>query len=221
MIFIGHSLGGLVVKQAPITAREHENTQSEYDDYTGILRNAIGIRYLGTPHKGSDQARWDGIAANSAKIPRKDHDDTIVDALSRGSSTLESLQSSFTGISDRFQYSTFTEEREYPNIGKIVDDKSAVLYLPKETRNSLPADHLEMSRFGSVKETGFKRVMIAVMALLRAAAMRDPIRQKSASSTPRLIPRLGTTRTIRRFTSSPNSQSIMPSRSTWCRKASA
>jgi len=180
----GHSFGGLVIKQALITAREHENTQSEYDDYTGILRNAIGIRYLGTPRKGSDQARWDGSAANSAKIPRKDHDDTIVDVLCRGSCTLESLQSSFNGISDRFQYSTVTEERECPNIGKIVDDKSAVLYFPRETRDSLPANHLGMSRFGSVNETGFKRVVIAVKALLRAAAMRDPIRHNSASSIP-------------------------------------
>jgi len=79
----GHILGGPVIKQALITAREHEKTQSEYDDYTGILHNAVGIRYLGTPHKGSDQAMWDGIAANSAETPRKDHDDTIVDALSR------------------------------------------------------------------------------------------------------------------------------------------
>jgi len=134
----GYSLGGLVTKQALITAREHEKTQSEYDDYTGILRNAVGIRYLGTPHKGSDQAIWDGIARNSAKIPRKDQDDTIVDALRRGSSTLESLQSFFTGISDRFQSSTLIEERAYPHFGKIVDRESAVLYLPKGTRNFVP-----------------------------------------------------------------------------------
>lgn len=184
IIFVGHSLGGLVIKQALITAREHENIQNANDDYANILKNTVGIIFLGTPHKGSDQAKWDGIATNLAKVLRKDHNDTIIDALSRGSSTLENLQSSFTGISDRFSYSTFTEEREYPNIGKIVDDESAVLYLPKETRNSLPANHLGMSRFGSVNETGFKRVVIAVKALLRAAAMRDPIRHNSTPSIP-------------------------------------
>lgn len=186
IIFVAHSLGGLVVKQALITAREHESTQSENEDYARILRNTIGIIFLGTPHKGSDQARWDAVAANLARILKKDHNDTIVEALSRGSSVLESLQSSFTGISDRFSYSTFTEEREYPNIGKIVDDESAVLYLPKETRNSLPANHLGMSRFGSLSETGFKRIVIAVKALLRAASMRDPIRHNSTSSIPQM-----------------------------------
>lgn len=39
-----------------------------------------------------------------------------------------------------------------------------------------------MSRFGSVTETGFKRVVIAVKALLRAAAMRDPVRHNSTPS---------------------------------------
>ena len=184
IIFVGHSLGGLVIKQALITAREHEYAQNENDDYANILRNTVGIIFLGTPHKGSDQAKWDGIATNLAKVLRKDHNDTIIGALSRGSSTLENLQSSFAGISDRFSYSTFTEEREYPNIGKIVDDDSATLYLTKEYRASLPANHLGMSRFGSHNETGFKRVVIAVKSLLRAAAMRDPIRHNSTSSLP-------------------------------------
>ena len=182
IIFIGHSLGGLVIKQALITAREHEHTMSEDDDYAKIIRNTVGIIFLGTPHKGSDQAKWDGVATNLAKVLKKEHNDTIVSALSRGSSTLEGLQSSFAGISDRFSYSTFSEEREYPGIGKIVDDESAILYLPKESRNSIPANHLGMSRFGSVSETGFKRIVIAIKALLRAAAMRDPIRHNSTPS---------------------------------------
>lgn len=182
IIFVGHSLGGLVIKQALITAREHEHAMSEDDDYAKIIRNTVGIIFLGTPHKGSDQVKWDGIATNLAKVLKKEHSDTIVGALSRGSSTLEGLQSSFAGISDRFSYSTFSEEREYPDIGKIVDDESAILYLPKESRNSLPANHLGMSRFGSVSETGFKRIVIAVKKLLRDAAMRDPIRHNSTPS---------------------------------------
>ena len=99
-----------------------------------------------------------------------------------GSSALEGLQSSFASISDRFPYSSLSEEREYPNMKKIVDVESAILYLPKETRNSLPANHLGMSRFRSVNETGFTRVVIAVKGLLRAAAMRDPIRNNSTPS---------------------------------------
>ena len=54
IIFVGHSLGGLVIKQALITAREHEHTLSEDDEYAKILRNTVGIVFLGTPHRGSE-----------------------------------------------------------------------------------------------------------------------------------------------------------------------
>lgn len=53
-------------------------------------------------------------------------------ALSRSASTLEELLSSFTGIY-RFSYSIFSEEGEYPNIGKILDEESAILYLSRKS----------------------------------------------------------------------------------------
>ena len=100
IIFVGQSLGDLVNKQALITTREHGNTRNKNHNYAGIIRNTVGIIILGTPHKGSDQAKWDGISADLAKVLRKYHNDTIVNALSRGFSTLEGLQSSFRAISD-------------------------------------------------------------------------------------------------------------------------
>lgn len=57
---------------------------SEDDGYAKIIRNTFGIIFLGTPQKGSDQAKWNGIATNFAKVLKKEHNDTIVNALSRG-----------------------------------------------------------------------------------------------------------------------------------------
>lgn len=48
MIFVGHSLGGLVVKQALLLASE-----SLHDSYHDILNATSGIVFLGTPHRGS------------------------------------------------------------------------------------------------------------------------------------------------------------------------
>ena len=98
------------------------------------------------------------------------HNDTIISSLSSGSIFLEQLQSSFTGISDRFAYATLTEERDFPGVGKIVDDESASLYLARETRNSIPANHAEMARFSRPNEIGFKRVVNGLKNLLRVTA---------------------------------------------------
>ena len=101
---------------------------------------------------------------------KEGHNDTIISSLSSGSIFLEQLQSSFTGISDRFAYATLTEERDFPGVGKIVDDESASLFLARETRNSIPANHAEMARFSRPNEIGFKRVVNGLKNLLRVTA---------------------------------------------------
>lgn len=114
---------------------------------------------------------------------KEGHNDTIIASLSSGSIILEGLQSSFTAVSDRFAYSTLLEEREYPEIGKIVDDESASLYLPRETRNSIPANHADIARFSRPNEIGFKRVINGLKNLLRATA-RMSSRHHSTSAPP-------------------------------------
>lgn len=50
IIFVAHSMGGLVVKKAYILGRI-----GEY--YTEIMRRVHGIVFLGTPHRGSQYAK--------------------------------------------------------------------------------------------------------------------------------------------------------------------
>lgn len=57
IIFIAHSLGGLVVKQAMIQAW----TRNEY--YDDILENVKGCLFLGVPHRGADLAYWARLPA--------------------------------------------------------------------------------------------------------------------------------------------------------------
>jgi pimeloyl-ACP methyl ester carboxylesterase len=58
LAFIAHSLGGLVVQQALITARE-----SRSDYLRQIETHTKGICFLGTPHRGASLATWGELAA--------------------------------------------------------------------------------------------------------------------------------------------------------------
>ena len=184
IIFVCHSLGGLVIKQALCICHERESHGGDEGDSDKIIRNTVGIIFLGTPHRGSDAAKWATIATNLAKLLRKDHNDKLIEALSRGSSVLETLQSTFsnTSLCERFAFWTFSEEREYPQIGKIVEDDSAVLYYKRETRSSIPANHSDMCKFGAVNETGFKRVVHAIKSLLRVAGAKNLKKTESSQS---------------------------------------
>ena len=63
MVFICHSLGGIVVKKALILAHE----RSSDPVFRDILKNTKAIAFLGVPHKGSDSAWWANFAANALK----------------------------------------------------------------------------------------------------------------------------------------------------------
>lgn len=63
VVFICHSLGGIVVKKALILAHE----RSSDPVFKDILINTKAIAFLGVPHKGSDSAWWANFAANAMK----------------------------------------------------------------------------------------------------------------------------------------------------------
>ncbi|KAF4631578.1 hypothetical protein G7Y89_g6554 [Cudoniella acicularis] len=57
VIFICHSLGGIVVKQALVRAHERER-------FSTLLSNIRGIAFFGTPHRGADLASWAAMFGN-------------------------------------------------------------------------------------------------------------------------------------------------------------
>ncbi len=63
IVFISHSLGGIIVKKALILAHERDTNL----DYKYIVHNTKAIAFLGVPHRGSDSAWWAGFAANLLK----------------------------------------------------------------------------------------------------------------------------------------------------------
>jgi hypothetical protein len=54
---------------------------------------------------------------------------------------------------------------------QIVDDDSASLGFPNEGKQVLPGNHVEMVKFDSKTDTGYKRVSIAIMDLIEDGPM--------------------------------------------------
>ena len=114
--------------------------------------------FAGTPHRGSDKAKWASIATNLAAVVHKDHSSKMSRALERGSSTLEELQDWFRKIQNHFHVFTFVEDVPCPKIGKIVEADSAVISCDHEKKRLIHANHVEMVRFGSEHCNEYKKV---------------------------------------------------------------
>ncbi|KAI9824247.1 MAG: hypothetical protein M1832_002054 [Thelocarpon impressellum] len=169
IIFVAHSLGGLVVKDALCMAN-NEHFRQHNRRGAAIGASTVGIIFAGTPHRGSNRAAWASVATKVARHALNDRNDKVVKALNRGSATLERIQHGFSPILTRLRIFSLLEDHTYSMIGKIVDDDSATLGAANERQRTIPADHVGMVRFDDVGNVGFKRTVGALSEIIESCS---------------------------------------------------
>ncbi|KAJ5918868.1 hypothetical protein N7454_010012 [Penicillium verhagenii] len=174
IIFICHSLGGLVVKRALIYCRSLSSERTEH--LRSIYVSTFGILFLGTPHNGSDIAKWGLLLHNicSAVLPKKfmESSPQLVKALRTNNETLQHINSLFADILSRFHIYFFHETRSTDVRGTreiIVDEASAAPYIEGVERMGIEADHSHMCKFDDENAAGYEVVAEALLRYSRQA----------------------------------------------------
>ncbi|KAJ6144069.1 hypothetical protein N7471_003522 [Penicillium samsonianum] len=153
VIFIGHSLGGLVIKQALLNAKEDPK-------YTSIRSATSGLVFFGTPHRGAKAVELGKIAARVARFVSKGHaSNDLLDCLEYNSLFTRQMTDRFRHQLEDYRVVSFIEGKEVQigGVGPasishlVVDEESAVLGLSglRETQLKLDADHSQMCKVGS------------------------------------------------------------------------
>jgi protein SERAC1 len=113
IIFVAHSLGGIVVKQALIYSSEITGEHTTH--LRSIFVSTFGILFLGTPHKGADIAQWGTYLERVASVvmPKKfmDTSPQLVEALKENSETLQNVDRQFIQLISRFHVYFFHEAK--------------------------------------------------------------------------------------------------------------
>ena len=104
IIFIAHSLGGIIVKQALVWA--HREPQ-----YKAINDHTLGLFFFGTPHRGSDKATYGKILANVATGVMHKPKSKLISALQSNSDALMRLTSEFKFEAPNMKIATFYETK--------------------------------------------------------------------------------------------------------------
>jgi hypothetical protein len=174
IIFICHSLGGLVVKRALIYCRSLSNERTEH--LRSVYVSTFGILFLGTPHNGSDIAKWGLLLHNicAAVLPKKfmESSPQLVKALRTNNETLQHINSLFADILSRFHIYFFHETRSTDVRGTreiIVDEASAAPYIEGVERMGIEADHSHMCKFDDENAAGYEVVAEAILRYSRQA----------------------------------------------------
>ncbi|KAI8959297.1 hypothetical protein F5Y11DRAFT_306744 [Daldinia sp. FL1419] len=166
LVFIAHSLGGIVVK---IMLK----TSDDQPTYQDLIKSTGGVIFLGTPHRGSTAADRGLLVANLARFAFLKSNDRILRALRAESDILESYRDSFNHLLHKVQlhvYSFYETERmlNIPGINSmIVPYESAVIGdILYETRQSTQKNHSEICKFAEVEDDVYKSVSFAIKECL-------------------------------------------------------
>ncbi|CZR66049.1 uncharacterized protein PAC_15950 [Phialocephala subalpina] len=158
IIFIAHSLGGIIVKQALVTAYRGDGT------YVMISNSTYGIAFFGVPHHGTKYATWGRIAARIVGVSGQINE-SFLNSIELGSAYNDILSIRFEPLLNRYRFiticETLPEEVNGINLGIIVDKTSAVLELDdsQEGKLFLNRTHKTICKFASNLEPEWKQVL--------------------------------------------------------------
>jgi len=163
IIFVVHSMGGLVAKKAYLLGL-HDET------YKDIAKAVSAMIFLSTPHRGSNLAETlKRVLAATLQAPK-----SFISDLCRNSVTLEELNEQFRHVAPDLCIWSFYETQE-TSIGPlkmmVLEKDSSSLGYPGEISCPLHADHRGVCKYGSPNDSNYKSVRNSIATA--AAAVLD------------------------------------------------
>ncbi|DAA73946.1 TPA_exp: NACHT and WD domain protein [Trichophyton benhamiae CBS 112371] len=178
LIFVAHSMGGLVVKKAYIMGKLDQC-------YSPIISKTHGMLFLGTPHRGSNFASTlNTILRLAPTIGTK----LYVSELDRNSLSIVDINEHFRYVCSDLDLVSFYETLHTiipPGIkAMVVKKESAVLGYPQEMATALIADHNRISKYRSRDDANYKSVKDALRNIVQRAIAKGHSNTAAKPPTP-------------------------------------
>ncbi|KAF8533443.1 hypothetical protein BDD12DRAFT_486815 [Trichophaea hybrida] len=160
IVFVAHSVGGIVAKAALIIAHERE------EHYRDIKACVKGIVFMGTPHVGSDLAAATKVLRDIANVVavrtvRKD----LLKALEPKSQELQDIAEQFVHRGSGLEVVSIYEQMLTRRV-LVVDRLSATLGVSNERLVAIPRNHSGICKYSRQDEGVYAMVSGAVVSLL-------------------------------------------------------
>ncbi|SLM34884.1 P-loop containing nucleoside triphosphate hydrolase [Lasallia pustulata] len=164
IVFVAHSLGGIVVKRALVEAKLD-------DSYKSIREATYGIAFFGTPHQGGNFTKLGDIAASIIRGVLRNPSSTFMEALKKDSLFSDTLVGDFRHQLGDYHVLSFFETLPMGRLGLIVDQKSATLGLAglRERQIPMDADHTGVCKFESAEGDDYEQVSFNLVRLVKSA----------------------------------------------------
>ncbi|KAM0255815.1 hypothetical protein ACHAQJ_005402 [Trichoderma viride] len=146
IIFLCHSLGGIVVKSALV-----EGTLDPV--YRSIVKSTRLLVFFATPHLGGNYSGIGDIAAKIVRAGLRAPSNDLLDGLKSGSRDVIRRFEQARHLPDNCLVISFYETENYGRLGLIVEKESAVMNLSedREKQVALKANHSKVCKFSTVE----------------------------------------------------------------------
>lgn len=168
IIFVVHSMGGLVVKKAYLLGL--------YDDnYKEITKSISAIIFLSTPHRGTNLAETLNRVL-AASFHSSKH---FISDLNKNSTAIEELNEQFRHLAPRLSIWSFYETQATaigPKKLMVLEKDSSVLGYPAEISRPLQADHHDVCKYSSPVDSNYlsvRNALKSLVALFRTRAIQE------------------------------------------------
>ncbi|KAK1718213.1 NACHT and WD domain protein [Colletotrichum lupini] len=161
LIFVVHSMGGLIVKEAYIQGQNDP-------DYQAIIKSISAITFLATPHRGTNLAEILNKILQSTFV---NNSKQYISELSNNSFMLQKLNEQFRHIAPKLDIVSFYETQS-TSIGvknlrvMVLEKESSVLGYPGETSKALDADHHGICKYESPRDPNYVTVRNVLKSLI-------------------------------------------------------
>ncbi|RAK97066.1 uncharacterized protein BO80DRAFT_448750 [Aspergillus ibericus CBS 121593] len=173
LIFVAHSLGGLVCAEAVILG----DRNVAGDSVNAIARYIKGIIFLGTPFAGSHLAKWGNFVRAIFNVVKKTDQKTLK-TLVEDSNDLKHLGVAFPEVirkrnetPEKVKVTFFYETLD--TFGVRVVEESSSAYVGVGEVLPIRANHLDICKFASPEEDGYKLVKAKLLEIIHARDTRD------------------------------------------------
>ena len=162
LIFVAHSMGGLVAKKAYLLGQNDET-------YKDIVSSISAMVFLATPHRGTHLAEvLKRLLSISFQPSRK-----FIADLNKNSLALEDINEQFRHVVPKLSVWSFYETKPTPIVPvgliklMVLDKDSSILGYPKEISRPLDADHHGMCKYSSPNDSNYISVRNALISLVK------------------------------------------------------
>ncbi|STQ77232.1 esterase/lipase family protein [Grimontia hollisae] len=156
LILIGHSLGGLIIKQLLRLASD----QNERKDAIELVNRVTGVAFLGSPHTGADLAQTGNSLLGRLFLKLFLHQPSAATAsLERNDATLRELNTWYRGWchNKEIRHLVLVETKPYLIFGRIVKADSSDPGL-KERAIPIDAHHINISKPSSKQDDIYRYI---------------------------------------------------------------